>query len=223
MNRIFRKRLDDSEQVRLLTSDGKDVATLDEDNRIVYPNDVALKIAQGYNSHDRVSKVIEGLQAELRTYQAKRKDVKSLDLRPITEKSGGEVEVYLEQFTDELMTTPWLKLNSVTLLPESAVLEANIDGVTDFEHSSAKSVWIKLINPTFSYIYPYAFGISAWLSPDPKQIKIYNEDWRPEEATPCEDENCQPHLIIDNYTPPMYKYARAVAGAKIKIQVRCSN
>lgn len=64
--------------------------------------------------------------------------------------------------------------------------------------------------------------IEAFLTTTPEDIRIYPPDFEPEKVKgswKCKERHCDKHLMLPDgfFTPPMYEFARVVAGKRISI------
>lgn len=233
---IRRKRLsDDSTDFRIIDGAGEDLGRVDG-KMIVYPERTALKIVQSVNALERLSKDYEKLEAELATYKAAPTGLKPVDLMSLSRTSEKlftyvqledcDLERYFEREEDGAKRRDaWLRFGECRIANEgrTCFIGSRLrDGITDFEHDSAYAVHIGLIGLQYKFTDNHVSHFEAFLTTEPEDIRIYPADFDPAKvkgSSKCDYKGCNKHLMLPDgyFTPPMYEFARVVAGKRISI------
>lgn len=233
---LKRKRLtDDSTDFRVLDAAGEDLARV-EGSAVVYPEKTAQSLVQSVNTRDRIRKEYERLEAELATYQVDPTGLKPVDLTNLSrtaDKLFTYVQIedsYLESFFDyeengAKRRGTWLKFGECRIVNEGRTCFIGSrmrNGITDFEHSSAYVVHIGLIGLQYKFTDNHVSHFEAHLTTAPEDIRIYSPDFDPTKVkgvSTCREKHCDKHLMLPDgyFTPPMYEFARVVAGKRISI------
>jgi hypothetical protein len=140
-----------------------------------------------------------------------------------------------EQLKDEEKgILPWLVFGACSLNIHEGRGVASFgarmrDSITDFEHDSCWAVRVDLIGVHFTYVYAHTVMLDAWITTDPREIKLHPQEFVPENVDnvfKCDDPehygpDHKPHLILpeDLYIPPVYEHARIVAGQRVSIRI----
>lgn len=235
---LSRKRIPDSDDIRIVdTKTGEDIGRVAEDGAIVYPGKQGLRIVQSVNACDRMAKEMAELEKELASYKVSAKGIKPVNLDAISRRSDILfTHIRFEDFDlQEVLTDTtqkphrllnWLEFGECRILNESRFcrIESPIrDGITDFEHDTCKVVCIGLVGLQYKFTSNHVSHFDACLTPNPEDIQLHSPDFVPEEAggESCEYDHCAdtPHLILPEglYVPPMYEFARVVAGKRVTI------
>lgn len=234
---LRRKRLsENSTDFRIIdAAAGEDLGRV-EGKTIVYPEKTALKIVQSVNAVERLSKDYEKLEAELATYKVAPTGLKTVDLTSLSRR-GDKLLTYiqledpdLERYFDReengvKRRDSWLKFGACRITNEGRncfIGSRMRDGITDFEHDSAYAVHISLIGLQYKFTDNHTSHFEAFLTTTPEDIRIYPADFEPEKVKgswKCKQSHCDKHLMLPDgfFTPPMYEFARVVAGKRISI------
>lgn len=230
---LIRTKFDPASKAYRVLHEGKDLARV-ENNLPVYDQKVALQVAHGINALTRVEQELAETRTALARYQAKPKDLKAIDLTKVSRNSLGvystiqlESSALREAFnwTDRKgmpRQSHWLTFGNCEISTDGpTILKSRMrDGITDYEHSTCCVIYIWLIGLQYKFTHGASY-FEAYITPDIENIRIYDESFVPEKAEGAEKCKCvsrEPaHLVLPKYTPPVYKYARLVAGQKVSI------
>lgn len=225
--RIHRKAIKNSADYYLVNDADEDVGRV-EKGRIVYPRDVAANIVSAIKGRDQLEKDLHEAEQSLAQYRAQPTDIKPLDLSKISDDGDTMITtIQLEDYDLQglLKRGPWLTFGTASIRTETTCdIGAHLSGgVQDFEHSSAYAVRINLVGLRFKFTSGHVSYFEAHLTPKYDDIRIHEPDFDPTKVKgavmckECEDK----HLLLPDgyYIPPVYKYAKLVAGTRVSITI----
>jgi len=235
--RLRRARVEGTNDVRITTPQGEDFGRA-ENGTILYPEEEALKVVQAINARERIDQEMEEMRRELASYKPNA-ELERINLAGIT-RHPDLVFTHITFARHEMLGKlkpdensrkhgfkPWLEFGQCSIVNENnnCFIGGRMrDGITDFEHDSCYVVRIDLIGLQYKYTHNHVSTFDAWLTTNPKEIRIHSSDFRPENLEgpdgPYQCEECSPrHLILPEgyYVPPMYEQARIVAGQQVVI------
>lgn len=225
---IRTRQVKGTDDYRVVEND-KDLAQV-KDGVPVYTRRDSLRIAQSINAAQDMAVRMQKMQTELDLHRVRLEDVKSVDLSALSRNSKDVfTSISFEDFDlhEHLKKEPWLTFGESDLRNEQRhcfIGSRMRDGITDPEHDSCYSVHLTLIGLTFLFTYNHVAHFSAFLSPNMSKIRVYEPNFDPTKvkgARRCSDKNCDKHLMLPegHFQPPVYKYAKAVAGKAVNIMM----
>lgn len=234
---IKRKPIAGSKDLQLVDAAGESLARV-HGSMVAYPEEAARTVLRSVNNQERLLQDLERAEAQLARYRMTPKGLKAIDLSPLTRYSKAlftVVQLEDPSFQDVLTTmkgetkqfNSWLTFGAGSIHNEGRTCFIGSrmrDGITDFEHDSCYAVHLELIGLTYKWTDNHTSYFEAHITPNPDGIRIHEPDFVPEDvkgAWRCKDKDCDKHLMLPdgNYTPPMYKFARVVAGQRVSIRM----
>ena len=222
-----------SGDARIVDAAREDIGRVHGD-KIVYPKEAALEIVRAINQRDRLLKSLDEAQAELDLLKSLPTKLDPIDLSAISRYPNlvfTQVTFDGDSRLNDMCQdangkpAPWLEFGECDIRNESStscISGRMRSGITDFEHDSCYVVRIDLVGLKYSFTDGQISWFEAVITPEIEDIRIHDPSFVPEKvkgAYECDVESCEKHLILPEgyYTPPIYKYAKAVAGKRIRI------
>lgn len=233
---LSRKPIADSSDFRVVDASGEDIARV-EGKHVAFSREASNIVLRSTRNLERLEKALDEAETELARFKADPKDLKSLDLTKLSRNS--HILFTHIKFDDELsevFTTTddkghrrghnWLEFGECVITNEGRTCFIGSrmrDGITDFEHDSCYAVHIDLVGLRYLFTSSHVSHFEAHLTTKHEDIRIHEPDYEPEKtkgAWRCKEKSCEDkHLMLPDggFTPPIYKFARVVAGRRISI------
>lgn len=232
--KLHRKRIPDSDDVRIVDSSGEDIGRTLEDGTIVYPGNEGLKVVQSVNACTRMRDELDAANKELARLQGNPYKPEKTDLRAICRRSDTCLTTVSLRMSWADRDFEWLVLGEAQLTSRDGgnkgwQLRAYLtSGVTDFEHDSGYALRLPLIGCELDSVYYHSTHIVGYIDPelrDHPDFHVPRSGYNPmkhEDAIECEECEGDPHIIVPEgrYVPPFdIELFEAVKGKRVEIHI----
>ncbi len=233
--KLHRKRIPDSDDVRIVDSSGEDIGRVAHGGKVVYPGKEGLRFVQSVNAGDRMRDELDAANKELDRLKGNPYKPEKTDLRAICRRSDTCItKVYL-CLQGRRQDFEWLVLGEAQLggldrSSKSWLLTAYLTaGVTDFEHDSGYALRLPLIGVQLDSVSYHSTCIVAYVNPElsdfSPDFRVPRPGYNPmehEDAIKCQECKGDSHIIVPegHYCPPFDKELfESVGGKRVEIHI----